>query len=268
VLLQSESSEVFFSVTKLFQHKDVHLRRMVYLVIKEVIPSSDEVIIITSSLMKDMNSRNDLYRANAIRVLCRIIDPQMLLQIERYLKQAVVDKSAVVASAVLAGAIHLAGANAEVIKRWSNEVQEAINSRHPMVQFQAVALMHALRATDRLAVSKLVSQLTRGNVRSPMAQCLLVRYVAQVRPGPGAGFVRPCCLPAAGRLLGCRSSQAPMHDPPPWLAGTRSEARGPCPAPPALAGDCGEPAGGGHRAAPLLRLPGGLPAAQERGGHL
>lgn len=35
-------------MTKLFQHKDVHLRRMVYLVIKEVIPSSDEVIIITS----------------------------------------------------------------------------------------------------------------------------------------------------------------------------------------------------------------------------
>ena len=92
------------------------------------------------------------------------------------------DKSAVVASAVLAGAIHLAGANAEVIKRWSNEVQEAINSRHPMVQFQAVALMHALRANDRLAVSKLVTQLTRSNVRSPMAQCLLVRYVAQARP--------------------------------------------------------------------------------------
>lgn len=45
---QSEASDVFFSVTKLFQHKDVHLRRMVYLVIKEIIPSSDEVIIITS----------------------------------------------------------------------------------------------------------------------------------------------------------------------------------------------------------------------------
>lgn len=45
---------------------------------------------------------------------------------------------------------------------------------------QAVALMHALRANDRLAVSKLVTQLVRSSVRSPMAQCLLVRYVAQV----------------------------------------------------------------------------------------
>lgn len=47
------------------------------------------MIIITSSLMKDMNNtKNELYRANAIRVLCRIIDSQLLLQIERYLKQA------------------------------------------------------------------------------------------------------------------------------------------------------------------------------------
>lgn len=56
------------------------------------------------------------------------------------------------------------------------------------VQFQAVALMHALRANDRLAVSKLVTQLTRSNVRSPMAQCLLVRYVAQVGQGWFAGL--------------------------------------------------------------------------------
>jgi len=42
------------------------------------------------------------------------------------------------------------------------------------LQFHAVALLHALRASDRLAISKLVSTLTKANVRSPMAQCLLV----------------------------------------------------------------------------------------------
>jgi coatomer protein complex subunit gamma len=56
---------------------------MVYLVIKDVCPSADEVIIITSSLMKDMNSKTDLYRSNAIRVLCSITDTQLLAQIER-----------------------------------------------------------------------------------------------------------------------------------------------------------------------------------------
>ena len=61
----------------------------------------------TSSLMKDMNSKTDLFRANAIRVLCRITDGGLLGQIERYLKQAVVDKNVVVSSAALVSGIHL-----------------------------------------------------------------------------------------------------------------------------------------------------------------
>ena len=83
----------------------------------------------------------------------------------RYLKQAVVDKSAVVASAVLVSAFHLLHHNQEIVKRWTNEIQEAVQSKHGMVQFHAVALLHALRANDRLAVSKLVTSLTRSQVR-------------------------------------------------------------------------------------------------------
>ena len=150
---------MFFSVTKLFQSQDIGLRRFLYLMIKEISPSSDEVtgpahypatctcsrtmlydsqpsslkiispamhssgsgfsnadvavflclqvIIVTSSLMKDLNSKTDLYRANAIRVLCRITDGGLLGQIERYLKQAVVDKNPVVASAALVSGMHL-----------------------------------------------------------------------------------------------------------------------------------------------------------------
>lgn len=41
--LQTEATEVFFSVTKLFQARDIGLRRMVYLIIKELSPSADEV---------------------------------------------------------------------------------------------------------------------------------------------------------------------------------------------------------------------------------
>jgi coatomer protein complex subunit gamma len=48
-----------------------------------------------------------MYRANAIRVLCRIIDSTLLTQIERYLKQAIVDKNPVVASAALVSGIYL-----------------------------------------------------------------------------------------------------------------------------------------------------------------
>lgn len=51
---------------------------MVYLVLKELTFMADDVIIVMSSLTKDMNSRADLYRANAIRVLTGITDVRVL----------------------------------------------------------------------------------------------------------------------------------------------------------------------------------------------
>lgn len=44
-------------MTKLFQSKDTTLRRMVYLGIKEMSTIAEDVIIVTSSLTKDMTGR-------------------------------------------------------------------------------------------------------------------------------------------------------------------------------------------------------------------
>lgn len=55
----------------------------------------------------------------------------MLLQIERYLKQAVVDKSAVVATAVLAGATLLSRSGADGHQALDQRDREAMASRQP-----------------------------------------------------------------------------------------------------------------------------------------
>jgi coatomer protein complex subunit gamma len=107
----------------------IPLRRMVYLVLKELTPISNDVIIVMSSLTKDMNSKTELYRANAIRVLCGITDVRlltlnskltclqttMLTQVERYLKQSIVDKDPYVASAALVSGSHLMRTSPEVV---------------------------------------------------------------------------------------------------------------------------------------------------------
>lgn len=54
ILAAREATDCFFAMTKLFQSKDVVLRRMVYLGIKELSSVADDVIIVTSSLTKDM----------------------------------------------------------------------------------------------------------------------------------------------------------------------------------------------------------------------
>ena len=177
-----ELTEVFFGVSKLFQSDDVNLRRMTYLFIKEVAETcdQDDVIIVTQSLVKDMTTGEDLYRANSMRVLAKIIDSAMLGAIERYLKQAIVDRNAFVASSALMSGLRLFANCPEVVRRWVNEVQEAVNSSSDMVQYHALSLLYMIKQHDRLAVSKVVQQLSRGSLRSPLATCLLIRYTSNL----------------------------------------------------------------------------------------
>jgi coatomer protein complex subunit gamma len=176
-----DAENVFFAVTKLFQSTNTALRRMTYLFIKEVAESTEpaNVIIVIQSLTKDMNSNVDLYRANAIRVLCKIIDASILSQIDRYVKQAVVDRNALVsASALVCGnQMAMEPAKLDVVRRWVNEVQESVNSKSEMVQYQALSLLYQIKCHDRLAVGRILQQYSKQTLHSPLAVCLLVRYM-------------------------------------------------------------------------------------------
>ncbi|XP_020811716.1 coatomer subunit gamma isoform X2 [Drosophila serrata] len=179
-LVAREATDCFFAMTKLFQSKDVVLRRMVYLGIKELSSIAEDVIIVTSSLTKDMTGKEDLYRAAAIRALCSITDNTMLQAVERYMKQCIVDKNAAVSCAALVSSLRLASTSGEVVKRWANEAQEAMNSDNIMVQYHALGLLYHIRKSDRLAVSKLVNKLTRGSMKSPYAVCMLIRIACKL----------------------------------------------------------------------------------------
>ncbi|CAG8677291.1 79_t:CDS:10, partial [Acaulospora morrowiae] len=210
----TEATELFFSVTKLFQSKD-----MVYLVIKELSTIAEDVIMVTSSLMKDMQPKSEvIYRANAIRALCKITDASMLPSVERFLKAAIVDKTPSISSAALVSSYHLFPAGKDVIKRWANEVNEAINSKPSSLvgtassyltsfssggssynsppstsnisQYHALGLLYLIRQHDRMAVTKLIQQLSGGSrsgfstssgvLRNSFAYCLLIRYAAKI----------------------------------------------------------------------------------------
>ncbi|XP_017857842.1 PREDICTED: coatomer subunit gamma [Drosophila arizonae] len=179
-LVAREATDCFFAMTKLFQSKDVVLRRMVYLGIKELSSIAEDVIIVTSSLTKDMTGKEDLYRAAAIRALCSITDHTMLQAVERYMKQCIVDKNAAVSCAALVSSLRLANTAGDVVKRWANEAQEALNSDNIMVQYHALGLLYHIRKSDRLAVSKLVNKLTRGSLKSPYAVCMLIRIACKL----------------------------------------------------------------------------------------
>lgn len=54
---------------------------MVHLVIKELANSAEDIIMVTSTIMKDTGGSSEaIFRPNAIRALCRIIDVRLTKQ--------------------------------------------------------------------------------------------------------------------------------------------------------------------------------------------
>ncbi|KAI4286807.1 MAG: hypothetical protein L6R35_003941 [Caloplaca aegaea] len=201
----NEATSLFFGISKLFQNKDASLRQMVYLVIKELANTAEDVIMVTSSIMKDTSVGSDvLYKANAIRALCRIIDATTVQAIERLIKTAIVDKTPSVSSAALVSSYHLLPIARDVVRRWQSETQEAASStkssssfslgfstsgsQHTlqpstnfMTQYHAIGLLYEMRSHDRMALVKMVQQLgTPGAVKSPAGTVMLVRLAAKL----------------------------------------------------------------------------------------
>jgi coatomer protein complex subunit gamma len=148
----------------------------------------------------------------------------MIQGVERFFKAAMVDRNVSISSAALVSSYHLHPIAKDVIKRWANEAQEALSpkaggtsggggmssgfmssyggsSSQPsgyqafqstsyITQYHALGLLYSIRHQDRMAITKLIQQLSatgattaRGAaqaLRNANATCLLIRYAAKV----------------------------------------------------------------------------------------
>ncbi len=115
----------------------------------------------------------------------------MLAQIERYVKTALVDKDAYVSSSALVSSMHLTHSSAEVVRRWVDEVQNALNGKTQMVQYHALGVLHKIRQHDRLAVLKTITTLAKGTYETTSDTCQMLTRTAQA--APFAPLTRTAC---------------------------------------------------------------------------
>lgn len=141
--------------------------------------------------------------------------PSMAQGVERFFKAAIVDRNPSISSAALVSAYHLFPQAKDVVKRWVNEAQEAVNAKASssffgassgglwgsssapqqsqtitstsyITQYHALGLLYLIRQQDRMAVTKMIQQLGGGKsgagtaLKNPMALCMLIRYAAKV----------------------------------------------------------------------------------------
>ncbi|CAG77755.1 YALI0F03454p [Yarrowia lipolytica CLIB122] len=222
-----EATGLFIAVSKLFPHKDPSLRQIVYLAIKELVPlSNNDVIMVTSSITRDVQGSSDLiYKPNAIRALARVIDGSFVQGIERLMKTAIVDRHTSVSSAALVSAYHLLPIAKDTIRRWAAEVQEAVTSQKNfpavtlpnyapgpavLAPYHALSLLYELRAHDRMALIKLIQQFSgaSAHLQSPNANVMLIRFIAKAA---NDGAHRQQLVALLERYLGHKSDMVALE---------------------------------------------------------
>lgn len=186
---ENEKSQLFFNVNQLFQVPQSqrsklykNIRRLVYVLIKELNVNENEVFMVISCLTKDVQlTDNDVFKANALRVLTKIIDEQYIQNIEKFMRQALIDKSQHVVSTAVVSHIDLykkRGHSAEVVKKSTNELQDKLyNSPDGFIQYQALLILFEMKKNDNMACLKLLFQLTQKQLNSDIVKCQLIRYI-------------------------------------------------------------------------------------------
>ena len=116
-----------------------------------------EVFIVVSSLTKDVTSTEYAFKANSMKVLAKIIDPENLPSIERYLKQAILDRNLYVQKGALMSGIILFNKAPENIKKWSSEVQDKLNASDPQILYLSLVLMSLIKTNDFFSASRVTS---------------------------------------------------------------------------------------------------------------
>lgn len=126
-----------------------------------------------------------------------VYQPSMAQGFERFFKAAIVDKTPSISSAALVSSYHLFPNAKDVVKRWSNEAQDAVNAKSStplfgssasggiltgwgggtgqqssgyqavpstsyITQYHGLGLLYLIRQQDRMAVTKMIQQLGGG----------------------------------------------------------------------------------------------------------
>lgn len=200
-----ESTSLFFSILKLFQHRDSSLRQLVYLAIKELSATSQDILMVTSSIMKDIQLGDVIYKPNAVRTLSKVLDGLIVSSAERLFRNCLVDKNPLVSLAALISSYNLLPVAKDVVKRFSNEAMETVNSSklfpknqfllHEsyaagtrtlpitsyMYQYHALGLLYQLKSHDKMSMIKLITSLHDGlSLKNLLSIIQLIRYINRV----------------------------------------------------------------------------------------
>lgn len=154
-----ELSGLFFSITKLFQSEDPTLKHILFVALKYM-KNTSVFCMVTNCINKDITSANENIRAIALRLLPLIVESQNPLQLERTLKNCLVNKNPLIVEGALHACCEIIHVMADVVRKCGEEIaQLLVNSSDHNIQFKSFLLVQNLKQSDRVSFVKTINSL-------------------------------------------------------------------------------------------------------------
>ncbi|BFU18936.1 Coatomer gamma subunit, putative [Entamoeba histolytica] len=166
-----ESTEIFFALTKLFMSKDLTMRRLLYVVLNDMIPLTSNSFIIVNSVSKDLSDKIDSFRCSSLRCLSRLMTPQIAPAIERFFKQTLVDSNLSVQIASLICCLKLP---IDIVQKYLPEINSCVDSPNALVQYHATRLFFYVKQNDQHSLLRFITT-KATTITSCFAQMELIR---------------------------------------------------------------------------------------------
>ncbi|KAL0210910.1 hypothetical protein P9112_009208 [Eukaryota sp. TZLM1-RC] len=181
-LTQNELQEIFFAATKLYPMRDPHVRRLLSLVISLLAPGTESSFIVTSCLLKDLNSPVPELRSTAFRVLARIMDPSLSPNVSRQTREALNDQSPLVQAAAFLCARSMLPFSYDTVSRWTKEAFSVLNkSSDASVQIQCISFLAYATRNDVKSHCQTLGNICEKRSRlSTVPTLLLISLIGEV----------------------------------------------------------------------------------------
>lgn len=160
-LSQEEATDIFFMSTKLMQSSNLLLRRLHYILVKELAPKVEASYIASNSLIMDMKNINPSIRGNALRTLFAVMDVSMYHTIDRMIVENFNSMHKEVTRAAYLTAIHLAVLNGEMVRKWASHFSaysKKSESPRSLMDYYWVALLYITNKCTALPAKNFLSQ--------------------------------------------------------------------------------------------------------------
>jgi len=151
--------EIFFSITLIYNNKDLLLHRLLSLLLKHLHTSKEIAIMIVNSLSKDIISDISVNKAVAVRIMPHLFNPDAVISQERYIKQLISSRDPLGVSSSLMCALSLCFQNhVDIVKKWVPEIH-SVATTSGFAQYHALLVLYSLRQGDGTLLNKMAEQL-------------------------------------------------------------------------------------------------------------